>query len=130
MRPTGSRSEVPDTTDQRPATVLEPGAVEYGLHHAQYEAVVRELREAGFPTRLVHRRTAYRNVGTRTFGTFFDLVVRLGTNAAASLDVEELIARIQHLLSTEVLPPEPRMGKLMFDDGTEHPFPLDTADVP
>jgi hypothetical protein len=24
----------------------------------------------------------------------------------------------------------PRMGKVMLDDGTEHAFPLDEADVP
>jgi hypothetical protein len=41
-----------------------------------------------------------------------------------------LIERIQHLLSSDELPPTPRMGKILLDDGTEYAFPLDEADVP
>ena len=78
----------------------------------------------------MNRRTAYRVIGTRTFDTFFDLVIRVDHDAVALVDVQELIGRVQQLLSTEVLPPDPRMGKLLLDDGTEYPFPLDVADVP
>jgi hypothetical protein len=107
---------------------LEPAAVEYGLHRAQYEALAHELEEAGFRVRLERRRAAYRSVGTMTFGTFYDLVIRLSADSGANLDA--LIERIQQLLSSSELPPTPRMGKIMLDDGTEYAFPLDEADVP
>jgi hypothetical protein len=86
------------------------------------------LEADGFHVRLERRRGAYRDVRTMTFGTFYDLVVRLSTDSGANLDA--LIERIQHLLSSDELPPMPRMGKVMLDDGTEHAFPLDEADVP
>ena len=62
------------------------------------------------------------------FGTFYDLVLRLSRDSDADLDA--LIERIQHLLSSDTLTPTPRMGKVMLDDGTEYAFPLDEADVP
>jgi hypothetical protein len=61
-------------------------------------------------------------------GTFYDLIVRLSADSVASPDA--LIERIQQLLSSDELPPTPRMGKIMLDDGTEYAFPLDEADVP
>ena len=88
--------------------------MEYGLHGAKYGSLARELEEAGFRVRLNSRRTAYRS--TRAFGTFYDLVIRLSTDSGTNLDA--LIERIQHLLSSEELPPTPRMGKIMLDDGT------------
>ena len=96
------------------------------MHRAQYEALVHELEAAGFRVRLNSRRTVYRS--TMAFGTFYDLVLRLSTDSSANLDA--LIERIQHLLSSDTLPPTPRMGKVMLDDGTEYAFPLDEADVP
>jgi hypothetical protein len=106
--------------------VLEPAPIEYGLYRAQYGSLVRELEEIGFRVRLNSRRTAYRS--TTAFGTFYDLVIRLNTDSGANLDA--LIEHIQHLLSSDTLPGTPRMGKVMLDDGTEHAFPLDEADVP
>jgi hypothetical protein len=106
--------------------VLEPAFLEYGLHRAQYESLVRELEELGFRVRLNSRRTASRS--TMAFGMFYDVVIRLSTDSGTNLDA--LIEHIQHLLSTDTLPPTPRMGKIMLDDGTEHAFPLDEADVP
>lgn len=127
-RPSGFGSEPQLAGHGRPVIVLEPAPIEYGLHRAQYDAVVRELEAAGFSIRLNRRRTAYRNVGTMTFGTFYDLIVRFGTDSGA--DPAALIERLQHLLSSDELPATPRMGKLLLDDGTEHAFPLDEADVP
>jgi hypothetical protein len=86
------------------------------------------LEAAGFRVRLERRRASYRSAGTMTFGTFYDLVIRLSTDSGADLDA--LIERIQKLLSGDELPPVPRMGKVMLGDGTEHAFPLDEADVP
>jgi hypothetical protein len=106
--------------------VLEPAPLEYGLHRAQYESLVRELEEVGFRVRLSSRRAAYRS--TTAFGTFYDLVLRLSADSGTNLDA--LIEHIQHLLSSEKLPQTPRMGKVMLDDGTEYAFPLDEADVP
>lgn len=106
--------------------MLEPAPLEYGLHRAQYESLVRELEEVGFRVRLSSRRAAYRS--TSAFGTFYDLVLRLGRESGTNLDA--LVEHIQHLLSSDTLPPTPRMGKLMLDDGTEYAFPLDEADVP
>jgi hypothetical protein len=85
---------------------------------------VRELEEIGFQVRL-KSRPAYR--GTMAFGTFYDLVIRLSTVSGTSLDA--LIESIQRVLSSDELPPTPRMGKVMLDDGTEYAFPLDEADV-
>jgi hypothetical protein len=105
--------------------VLEPVALEYGLHRGQYESLVRELEAVGFRVRLNSRRAAR---SATAIGTFYDLVIRLSTDSGANLDA--LIEHIQHLLSSDTLPPMPRMGKVMLDDGTEYAFPLDEADVP
>ena len=113
-----------------PVIVLEPAPVEYGLHRAQYDAVVSDLQALGLYVRLERRRSAYRNVGTRTFGTFYDLVVRIGTEAVATVSLDELIERMQHLLSRREPSATPRMGKFLVDDGTEFAFPLDEADRP
>jgi hypothetical protein len=91
---------------------------------------VRDLDGTGFRVRLDRRRSAYRSVGTRTFGTFYELIVRLGTDGNAVLELDELVERLQALLSSDELPPAPRMGKILLDDGTELAFPLDEADVP
>jgi hypothetical protein len=101
-------------------------SLEYGLHRAQYDSLVRELEEVGFRVRLSSRRAASRS--TWAFGAFYDLVIRLSTDSGTNLDA--LIERIQHLLSSDELPPMPRMGKVILDDGTKHAFPLDEADVP
>jgi hypothetical protein len=122
------RSESPLEEHEPPVIGLDPAPVEYSLHRAQYEALVHALEEAGFRVRLERRRAAYRSVGTMTFGTIYDLVIRLSADSGANLDA--LIERIQHLLSSHELPPTPRMGKIMLDDGTEYAFPLDEADVP
>jgi hypothetical protein len=86
------------------------------------------LEAAGFRVRLERRPAVYRNVGGRTFGTFYDLVIRLSADSGTNLDA--LIERIQQLLSGEELPSMPGMGKIMLGDGSEHAFPLDEADVP
>jgi hypothetical protein len=83
------------------------------------------LEEVGFRVRLNSRRAAR---STMAFGTFYDLVIRLSTDSGTNLDA--LIEHIQHLLSSEKLPPTPRLGKIMLDDGAEYAFPLDEADVP
>jgi hypothetical protein len=106
--------------------VLEPAALEYGVHRAKYASLARELEDVGFRVRLNSRRSAYRS--TTAVGMPYDLVIRLSTDSDANLDA--LIEHIQHLLSSEELPPTPRMGKVMLADGTEHAFPLDEADVP
>jgi hypothetical protein len=80
--------------------------------------------------RLASRRAAYRTSGHTTSGTFFDLVIRFDRDALAIVGVDDLIERVQQALSTDTLPPEPRMGKILIDDGTEHIFPLDAADNP
>jgi hypothetical protein len=100
------------------------------MYRQQYDAVVRELGESGFRVRLDRRRSAYRNVGTRRFGTFYELIVRLGTDGIALLELDELVERLQALLSRDELPETPRMGKILLADGTERAFPLDEADVP
>jgi hypothetical protein len=128
LRPSGIRSDSPLEEHEPLAIGLEPAPVEYGLHRAQYEALAHELEAAGFRVRLERRRAAHRRVGRMTFGTFYDLVIRLSTDSGANVDA--LIERIQHLLSSVELPPMPRMGKVMLGDGTEHAFPLDKADVP
>ena len=84
------------------------------------------MEEVGFRVRLSGRRAASRS--TVAFGTFYDLVIRLSSDSGAN--VEALIEHIQHLLSSDTLPPTPRMGKVMLDNGTEYAFPLDEADVP
>jgi hypothetical protein len=79
------------------------------------------LEEVGFRVRLNARRAASRS--TMAFGTFYDIVIRLSTES--DVDLDALIEHIQHLLSSDKLPPTPRMGKVMLDDGTEYAFPLD-----
>lgn len=117
-------------TDANGSTTLSPtnGSARRPLDRAQYDAVVRELEAADFRVRFDRRRSAYRSVGTMTFGTFYDLIIRLSTDSGANPDA--LIERIQHLLPSDELPPTPRMGKILLDDGTEYAFPLDEADVP
>lgn len=110
--------------------MLEPAPVEYGLHRGQYDALVRDLDASGFRVRLDRRRSAYRNIGTTTFGTFYDLIVRLDADAAGTVDLDDLIERVQQLLSTVELPQSPRIGKILLGDGTERAFPLDEADIP
>jgi hypothetical protein len=124
-RPSGIRNEPPLAEHEPPVIGLEPASLEYGLHRAQYDSLARELEEVGFRVRLNSRRTAYQ--GTIALGTFYDLVIRLSADSDTNLDA--LIEHIQHLLSSDKLPPTPRMGKVMLDDGTEYAFPLDEADA-
>jgi hypothetical protein len=123
--PSGIRSESRPEEREPPVIGLEPAALEYGLHRAQHDSLARELEDVGFRVRLNSRRAAR---STTAFGTFYDLVIRLSTDSGANLDA--LVEHIQHLLSSDQLPPTPRMGKVMLDDGTEYAFPLDEADVP
>jgi len=88
------------------------------------------MEEWGFHARLASRRAAYRRVGNSSLGTFVDLVIRIDAAALALVEVDEFIGRVQHALSTDPLPPEPRIGKILVSDGTEYVFPLEESDNP
>lgn len=104
--------------------LLQPSPLEYGLHRAQYDALVDELEGQGVLVRPVEGRSF-----PESDGKFYDLVIHVGEVAGAIVGTAHLIRIIRGRLCGRQAHAMPRCAKLFLYDGEEHEFSLDEDGV-